>query len=172
MSFVPSFSVSQGVDVTSFIITDTSTGSDSSISSRQVFLTKSDGTYLVPSGTSTNYITWSIGATTLTVLGVLNVDYCLNITVNWLNSSGTILYTTSQIYCFTGNSETFYYSLTTTQASNPRVVNNADWYNNKLQLRVEIDSATQALGYSDQTSAQQCLNRAQDMITNSTLFFP
>jgi len=171
MSFVQNFSITQSTDVTSFTITDTSTGSDSNITNRQIFLQKSDGTYLVPTGTSTNYIPFPLTSSYILLSKILNVDYCLNITVNWLDINGNVLYTKNGLYLFTGNSELFYYTLTTQQAANPNKVDDVDWYSNKLQLRTEIDSANSAVNYSDQANAQAALNRAYYMISNQNIFF-
>lgn len=172
MAFTQNFSIAQGVDVTSFTLTDTSTGSDPAIVSRHVFLTKADGTYLVPNGTTTSYIDFPLSQNnTLNLVGILQVDYCLNIVVNWVDTNGNTLYTKNGIYLFTGNSELFYYGLTQQQSANPNIVRDNYFYSNKLQLRVEIDSANQALNYSNQIAAQQCLDRAKYMITNQNDFF-
>ena len=60
MSFTPNYAVSQGSNVTTFTLTDTSVGSDVLIVSRHIKLELYDGSYLVPSGTTTDYINWPI----------------------------------------------------------------------------------------------------------------
>ena len=79
---------------------DVSTGSDSAVTSRRVYLTKSDGTYLVPQGTLTDYIVWSYSVSFIDI-NVLDRDYALNITVEWLNSANVALYTKVYVYDFT-----------------------------------------------------------------------
>ncbi len=83
MSFSPSFSFSQPIGNPSIIIfTDTSSGSDANITTRKIYLRKSDGLYLVPTGTTTDYIEWSYSDSTIEV-DVLEKDRALSITVQW-----------------------------------------------------------------------------------------
>jgi hypothetical protein len=172
MSFVPSFTVNSLTDPTSFQINDTSTGSDTNIVGRRVYLVKSDGTYLIPVGNTTNYIDFPLtSGNTLTLTGILNVDYCLNIIFDWVGSGGTVLYETTGIYLFTANSELFYCSLGQKLVANPNLSRDTYWYGNRLQLRVEIDCAINAQKYSDQVSSQQALDRANYLIVNQSLFF-
>jgi hypothetical protein len=56
MPFIENFTATQYISVPNLIvITDTSTGTDAAITSRRVYMRKSDGTYLVEEGTTTNY---------------------------------------------------------------------------------------------------------------------
>jgi len=59
MPLTPAFTFVNPAGVPSSVIgTDTSTGSDVLIVSRRIYFEKTDGTYLVPSGTVTDYIPW------------------------------------------------------------------------------------------------------------------
>jgi hypothetical protein len=61
MAISPNFTASQNSGTPNIItLTDTSTGSDGTIAKRRVYLLQSDGTYLVPAGTTTDYIDWII----------------------------------------------------------------------------------------------------------------
>ena len=172
MAFVPSFSVSQTVVATQFTITDTSTGSDAAIVSRNIYLTTAQNTTLVPTGVTTPYIPFPLTLGASIVLPVLNVDYALLITVNWVNSSGATLYTSSQYYCFTANSMQFFFSLTTLQTSQPNIVQDTTYFSNKSLLLLQIDSANQAIALgNDIYKSQQCLDAAQYLINNQTWFF-
>lgn len=83
MALVPSFTASPQVGNPSVIIlTDTSTGSDSNVTVRHVYLRKSDGNFLVPTGTTTDYIVWPYTDQTITI-DVLEKDRALWITVQW-----------------------------------------------------------------------------------------
>jgi hypothetical protein len=87
MSFVPAFAVSQNVGSPSLlVITDTSTGSDSSITERRVYLKNAAGQYVVPSGTTTDYILWSISDPSIAI-DVLSSDMALQIRVDWVDIS-------------------------------------------------------------------------------------
>lgn len=172
MSLTPNFSVSQNYGTPSaFTITDTSTGSDVSITSRRVYLMQANGQYLVPSGTLTDYIVWSIVDPTIT-LDVLTQDTALSITVQWLNSVNTVVETKTSSYALTAYNETFYYGLTENQVANSNLTASTEWYQWKMMLRVELDSAYQAISFaSDIYSAQSALNRATFISTNSNYFF-
>ena len=178
MAISPSFTMSQNSGTPNIItVNDTSTGVDTAITSRRIYLFQSNGTYLVPSGTTTNYIVWPITNTTtrapLTAsLDVLVEDTALSITVQWLNASNTVVQTVTNSYAFTAYNETFYYGLTESQVANSNLSASTNWYQTKLILRVELDSATQAITFaSDIYSAQAALNRATFISTNQALFF-
>jgi hypothetical protein len=178
MAISPSFTMSQNSGTPNIItVNDTSTGVDTAITSRRIYLLQSNGTYLVPSGTTTNYIVWPITNTTTRApltdsLDVLVEDTALSITVQWLNSSDTVVQTVTNSYAFTAYNETFYYGLTESQVANANLTASTNWYQTKLILRVELDSATQAITFaSDIFSAQAALNRATYISTNQALFF-
>jgi len=178
MAISPSFSMSQNSGTPNIIsATDTSTGIDTSITSRRIYLLQSDGTYLVPAGTATNYSQWAITNTTtrepLTIsLDVLTQDTALSITVQWLNSSDVVVATVTNSYAFTAYNETFYYGLTESQVANANLTASTNWYQTKMILRVELDSANQAIIFaSDIFSAQAALNRATYISTNQSFFF-
>ena len=178
MAISPSFTMSQNSGTPNIITaTDTSVGVDTSITSRRIYLLQSDGTYLVPAGTTTKYSVWAITNTTtrepLSIsLNVLTQDTALSITVQWLNASNVVVATVTNSYAFTAYNETFYYGLTESQVANANLTASTNWYQNKMTLRVELDSATQAIVYaSDIFSAQAALNRATYISTNQSFFF-
>ena len=178
MAISPSFSVSQFSGTPNIItITDTSTGVDTVVTSRRIYLLQSNGTYLVPNGTTTNYIVWPITNTTTRApltdsLNVLTQDTALSIRVDWLDSANTVLYTASNTFAFTAYNETFYYGLTESQVANPNLTASTNWYQTKLNLLVLIDSAKQSIAFaSDIVSAQQSLNEATYISTNQAYFF-
>lgn len=165
MAFVPSFSTSITGDPSAIVLLDTSTGSDGAINSRQVLLYTVAQVLLVPA------IPWQL-ATNPGTFTPLTKDYGLNVQVNWIDSGGTVLYTSSQIHAFTQYGEQFFSNLTRLQNSQPKIVNDTNFYNNKLKLRVELDSATQAIDeMADIFSAQQCIERYQYLIQNQANFF-
>lgn len=172
MPLTPSFSVQQNSGSPNIIlITDTSTGSDVSVSKRRIYLLQANGTYLVPSGVSTDYIDWALADTSKS-LDVLTQDTALQITVQWLDSSNVVLYTVTTAFGFSAYGETFYYNLTQLQQANPQIIAATTFYQSKMMLRVELDSAAQAISFAgDINSAQQCYNRANNFITNQNYYF-
>jgi hypothetical protein len=172
MPLSPNFTASQNSGTPNLIfLTDTSTGSDGTITKRRIYLLQSDGTYLVPAGTATDYIEWALVDTT-TSLNVLIQDTALSITVQWLTASNVVVATKTTSFAFTAYNETFYYGLTESQVANANLTASTNWYQTKMILRVELDSAYQAISFaSDIFSAQAALNRATFISTNQSYFF-
>jgi hypothetical protein len=172
MPLSPNFTASQNSGTPNLIfLTDTSTGSDGTITKRRIYLLQSDGTYLVPTGTATNYIEWALVDVT-TSLNVLIQDTALSITVQWLTASNVVVATKTTSFAFTAYNETFYYGLTESQVANANLTASTNWYQTKMILRVELDSAYQAISFaSDIFSAQAALNRATFISTNQSYFF-
>jgi hypothetical protein len=172
MPLVPNFTASQYSGTPSVItLTDTSTGSDVTIASRRVYLLQANGTFLVPAGTTTDYIVWDLVDTSID-LDVLSQDSALSITVQWMSGINTVVTSKTISFAFTAYNETFYYGLTESQVANSNLTASTNWYQTKLILRVEIDSADQAITFaSDIYSAQAALNRATYISTNQSYFF-
>jgi hypothetical protein len=172
MPLSPNFTASQNSGTPNLIfLTDTSTGSDGTITKRRIYLLQSNGTYLVPTGTTTNYIEWALVDVT-TSLNVLIQDTALSITVQWLTASNVVVANKTTSFAFTAYNETFYYGLTESQVANANLTASTNWYQTKMILRVELDSAYQAISFaSDIFSAQAALNRATFISTNQSYFF-
>ncbi len=173
MPLVANFSTSQTVGAPESInFVDTSTGSDGAISERRIYLAQADGTFLVPSGTTTDYIVWALADTTITIDDILPKDMGLNITVVWVNSGGTTLYDKFRLTGFTLFNETFDYNLTQQCSGNPLLINDNDFFENKSKLRTMIDSGNNAIEFaSDIFGANQCYNIATELRLSSQYFF-
>ena len=153
-------------------LTDTSTGSDGSVTQRRVYLAKADGTFLVPSGTSTDYIQWAYADSTIDI-DVLDKDYGLLITVEWLNVSNAVVDATSLIRGLTSFNEDFDYQLTQMLSGNPLLINDANFFQSKSDLRTDIDSGDKAITRADDIfGAQQCYDRATNIRLKSQYYFP
>jgi hypothetical protein len=170
MAFVPSFVAIQPFGTPNLIeITDTSTGSDSNIVTRRVYIRKADGSYLA------NGIEWNYPDASIT-LDVLTKDTACEITVEWLddypNNNPTILYNKVILYGFTEYSEMFDYGLTQMMTANPLLINDNDFFPHKSDLRTSIDSGNQAIIYAqDLYAAQQCYDRATNLRLSSQYYF-
>ena len=89
MPFIPSYTVEQlQLNPNILRFTDTSTGSDLDIAGRRIYLQQSNGEYLVNEGTTTDYIEWALGSSTIDI-NVLDKDYALKIVVQWLYQQTT-----------------------------------------------------------------------------------
>ena len=164
MPLTPNFSTEQTIGFPSIVtITDDSTGSDVAITQRRVYLVDSEGEYVVPGGTTTDYVEWDYAETTL------------DITVHWLDVSNVVLYSKTLLKGFTLYNETFYYSLTqsqATQATPPNIIQDTGYYTNKLILRTLIDSGNQSITYGDDiATAQTMYNQATQMVANQDYYF-
>lgn len=169
MAFAGNFSVSQGVDSTSFTITDTSTGSDPSLTGRTITLALVNG-----SGLGNSPVNWPLSdGSTKVLTGYLPRDYSVNITVSWTSSSPIpgSTYTKTALYTFTGNTNAFIYSLIQDLAAQQNLSNDNGFYQNLGLLQTNVDSANTATTYGDQFSAQSALDRAYYLQTNQNLFF-
>lgn len=160
------------------VITDTSTGSDAAATGRRVYIQNSLGEYVTESGvtTASAYTNWPIADGNSLTLDVLTEDAALNITLMYTNNSGVSVAQTTELCGFTLYNETFYYSLTQAQASQnqppPMIIQDTNYYMNKLILRTEIDSGNNAIEYGDDiTTAQACYDRATFLTNNENLYF-
>jgi hypothetical protein len=66
----------------------------------------------------------------------------------------------------------FLYQLTESQSSNPNITQDTNYYNNKMALFTEVQSALNAINVgADLAGAQGCINRALNYTTNQNLYF-
>ena len=175
MALTPSFTaVSVSGYPSQIRLTDTSSGSDGAIANRRVYIATCTGSFLVPTGTTTEYSVWNLidrGGTTIN-LDVLSKDYAVLITVQWVDINGVVLYDTSANFGFTLYNETCDYGLTTVMSSNPLLINDNNFFKNKSQLREAIDSGNQALVIAaDLYNAQQAYDRGTAIRLASQYFF-
>jgi len=152
------------------VLVDTST-SLAGITGRLVYFRLADGTYLKPTGTTTNYVVWPIASNTLTVEDLLDKDYALDISVVWFTGS-TITTTTTVLTPFTAYTELFLRQLTQYQAANPKLLSNSNFFSNKAKLRTLVNDCEQAVSFlNDQTAAQYCLDSCKELTDNTSTFF-
>lgn len=176
MPFTQNFSTYQlGGSPSTIYVTDTSTGSDAAIASRRVYLQNYEGDYVVPSGTTTDYVVFPLALGTTIAIDCLTEDSALTVSVEWLDSSDVVLYDKDELCGFTAFNEVFNYSLIEGMAavSNPSyILQDNQFFQNMIKLRVFIDGGNQAvvLGY-DITSAQNCYNLATYLVTNQNIYF-
>lgn len=172
MPLTPSFTVTQSFNSPSNLtFTDTSTGSDVNVASRNIYIEQANGDYIIISGNPNNYTTWYIGDNPL-ILGILDKDYAVTITIDWVDQFNNVLYTASNIFAFTNFNEKFDYGLTQMLTANPMFVNDNDFFLHKADIRISIDSGNQAFDLAgDLFAAQQCYDRATNLRENSQYYF-
>ena len=156
-------------NVSSFTLTDTSTGSDGNLVSRSVSIYQSNGQLLVP------VTDWPLADSTIDFNDVLPKDYSLNIQVIAVSSSPLAppsAYTKELVVTFVGYINNFNYELVQqVAAGNPPLQVDSNFGNNFYSMFLYVDSATLATNYSDQNAAQQFITLAQYKITYENLFF-
>lgn len=175
--FTGTFTVTQTSDITSLVITDTSSYSSEgqgTFSGRKIYLYKVDGTTLVPIGTTTTYINFPFSSgSSITITGVLNTDYSLLVNVVWLSNnpqSGSI-YSTQSVETFLNYLYTFLSGQISTLSDNPGILQDTNWYTDMFKLIVDISSAEQATNDEQQFSAQAAIGRGLYLKNNSQFFF-
>lgn len=152
-------------------ITAVVTGTDVAVTQRRVYLQTDSGEFLVPTGTTTDYVQWSISASSIDI-DCLDKDYGLRIVVEWLDVNNVVLYDDEQYVGLTLYNESFDYGLTQLMAANPLLINDNALWQNKSKLRTFIDSGNNAITFaSDLYNAQLCYDAATELRLSSQYFF-
>jgi hypothetical protein len=174
MALTPSFQATQSAgNPEALTFLDNSTGSDGNITQRRIFL-QATGAYLVPPDTLTDYIPWPLATNPITVQNLLSQDTGLNITVQWLDVSNTVLYEKTVASGFDAFGWNFFYGLSDGQVPivMPPVYLSNNYYQNKVTFYCLLVSAAQAITYaSDIYKAQLAYDLDNNMIVNSNDFF-
>jgi len=172
MPFTPSFTCSQILGLPSNIMfTDDSDGSDVAIVSRVIYLQTNLNAYLVPSGTTTDYIAWALATNPLTV-DVLTKDYSLTVTTDWIDVNDAVLYTKTIVYVFQRYNIEFDYSLTYSEANGNASINSTNWLMNRMRLTTAISDADNAITEaSSVTDSQAACDRGTYLRLNPDLFY-
>lgn len=173
MSYIASFTATQYISVPNLIVfEDTSVGTDAAITSRRVYMQESDGTYLVESGTTTNYEVWSLAVGNTVSFDVLDKDYALNITVEWLDVANNVLYSSTYAYGFSTYAKIYNTKLSKAQVSSPKLLDGDNWLSTKFALNTYIKAADDAIALGAGIAiAQLSLNKAKFIIDNPKLVF-
>jgi len=172
MAFVPSISVSQlAATPQNVTFTDNSTGADAAIVSRKLTIQTAASTYLVPSGTSTNYISWALANTSITV-DILTEDQCVNVLCEWLDINGATLYTYENQYPLAEYNKQFLVALVSAQGLTPGIVQDVSYSGAMATFWVNIVSGINQVDFAaDISGGQNAFNRATYMRLNQQLFF-
>lgn len=172
MALSVDFSVTQSLaNPNELTFTDLSSGSDAGVTTRRITITTANGTTLVESGTSTAYELWPLPLGTAITLDVLTQATAPSIKVDWMTGS-TITYTKTELYVFNLQLYLFAYQLTQTQTASPSIIQDTNYYLNKIKLLTNIkDSETAIELMSDIYSGQASCDRGTYLVNNESLFF-
>lgn len=163
--FVQNFSASQNYLIaTTILLTDTSTGSDSNIVSRSVFVQDANGNTLANVG-------WALANNTIS-LNILTQDSACVITVQWLDVNNAVLYTSTQTFCFPANNQQFFYYLVQMKGLNPQIPADANYNSNMALFYTYLVGAMSAVAINaDIKASQSLLDKATYMQQQQNLFF-
>lgn len=173
MPLVPSFTSSESLyNNAAVTFTNTSTGSDSGLTARRIYVRLDNGNWLTTAGESTTeaYETWAIGDASIT-LSLLTGSTSADVTVKWMTGS-TATYTVTQLETWDLYDYVFGLELLQGQTANPGRIQDQNYYSNFFQFITNIWNAETANTYGDDLySSQGALNRNQNMINNSDYYF-
>jgi len=150
---------------------DNSAGSDIAIVSRRLSFRTNLSTYLVPSGTTTDYVDWVLATNPIT-LDVLQSDFALFVKTDWLDVNDDVLYTLTKVYVFQRYNIEFDYSLTYSEANGNASLNSPNWLTSRMQLALSINDAANAITQaSSVTDSQAAIDRGTYLRLNPNLFY-
>ena len=172
MPIVPSIAVSQSALTPNEItITDDSTGSDVLISVRRLYIQTAQGTYLVESGTTTDYTVWAYADASIT-LDILTQDECVNILVQWLSAANAVLYTYENQYALAEYNKQFLVYLVQAQGLTPGIVQDSNYSGNVGIFWTNIIAGINQVEFGAEIAGgQNCFNRATNMRLNQSNYF-
>lgn len=175
MAFAGNFTVSQGADLSSLTFVDTSTGSDTNITSRRIYPRNSAGVLVLPTGNTTGYIDWPLPLGTNLTVNLLVKDLALNIQVIWISSApiGGSTYDITNLNVNTKYTKTFLYNRSEDLAAQESLKNDKEWfsYYNKLQGFVDTAELAATADINDVQDAQTALDMAFYIMSHQNLFF-
>jgi hypothetical protein len=165
MALTPSISGSQSIAYPNLVtFTDTSTGTDLTITNRKIYVTDADGTELADG------IDWSY-ANASTQLDLLTQSTSPAVRVDWLAGS-TVVYTYSTTFCFNLYDYVFALGLLSDLTGAPQTLQDANYYSNFMQFIVNLFNSESAITYAgDIYSSQNALNLNQNLINNEAFYF-
>lgn len=177
MAYTPNFSCSQQADDTgTIVITDSGSGSDATISSRNIYCQLADGRYMTLDGIvdTATAIAWASfpSVTTLTLTDLLDRARSLRIRVDWVTSAGAVVVTKTLTFCFNLQDYVFALGLTADQVADNSITQDSDWHINKMKFVTNDQDAENAITYGENISlSQNALDRNYLMISNSGNYF-
>ena len=145
---------------------------DGSVVVRRLYVSDKDGNFLVEEGSDLEYSVWDYADETIQ-LDLLSKDFGLKIVCQWLDTNDAIVadYTIDAIG-FTEYNETFDYQTTQLLSSNPLLINDNNFWGNKVKLRTFIDAGNNAITRdSDLSNAQLCYDEGTTLRLQSQYFF-
>lgn len=174
MPLVPNFSTSESLSSNNLVtFTDTSTGSDGTITTRRIYVRLANGNWLTTGGvqsTTSAYMTWDY-ADSSTTIDLLTKSTTSNVTVEWY-AGAVLTYTKTILIEWDLYDYVFLFGLLSTQTSYPARTDSIDYWPNSWYMCTNLFQSEQAVELMDDIySSQAALDRNQLMITNENNYF-
>lgn len=174
MALTPNFTAQESLSVLENVtFTDISTGSDSGLTARRIYVRLANGNWLTAGGvesTTEAYIAWAIGDLTTTI-SLLTQSTTASVRVDWMTGS-TATYTKTILTIWDLYDYLFAFQLIQSQTATPNIISDNNYYANFFKLITNIWNAECAVSYgSDLYSSQSSLNINQNLINNANLYF-
>lgn len=174
MALVPNFSSSESLSQNNYVtFTDTSTGSDGTLTNRKIFVVLANGNWLTTGGvqsTTEASMDWSYSDASITI-DLLTNSTSANVTVKWYAGS-TKVYDKTILMEWDLYDYVFLFGLLSAQTSYPAVNANQGYWPNSFAMVTNLFQSEQAVELMDDLySSQGALDRNQYFINNQNLFF-
>lgn len=174
MPIVPNFTAQESLSSNNLVtFTDTSTGTDLSLTNRRIYVRLANGNWLTTGGvqsTTSAYMDWSYSDVS-TIIDLLTNSTTANVTVEWYAGS-TLTYTKTILIEWDLYDYLFLYNLLSAQTSSPSVNANQGYWPNSWLMCTNLFESEQAVELMDDLySSQAALDRNQALINKENLFF-
>ena len=174
MALVPNFSSSESLSSNNLVtFTDTSTGSDLTITTRRIYVRLANGNWLTTGGvesTTSAYMTWSY-ADASTTIDLLTRSTTANVTVEWY-AVAVLTYTKTILTEWDWYDYVFLFGLLSAQTSYPARTDSIGYWPNSWYMCTNLFQSEVAVeDMDDLYSSQAALDRNQLMISNENLYF-
>lgn len=173
MLTTPDFTTSESLASPNLItFTDVSIGVDNTLTNRKIYCRLANGNWLTTAGESTTiaYENWSYSDTSIT-LDLISQSTTSSVTVEWLNGS-TVVYDKTELIEWDLYDYLFAFELIQSQTATPGIIQDSSYYSNFFQFITNLWASEASVTYgSDLYSSQAALNKNQNLINNSDLYF-
>lgn len=174
MAITPNFTSSESLASNNLVtFTDTSQGSDGTLTNRRIYVVLANGKWLTTGGVQSSteaYMDWAY-ASASTTIDLLKQSQTANVTVKWYAGSTYITEKTILMEWDLYN-YVFLFSLLSAQTSYPAVNANQGYWPNSFYMITNLFQSEQAVELMDDLySSQSALDRNQIMINTPSNYF-
>lgn len=173
MALTVNFTSSESLSSNNLVtFTDTSTGTDLTITTRRIYIRLANGNWLTTAGESTTsaYESWSYSLATIQ-LDLLSRSTTANVTVEWY-AGASLVYTKTILMEWDLYDYVFLFGLLSAQTSFPAVNDNQGYWPNSFAMITNLFQSESAVtNMDDLYSSQAALDRNQYFIDNQSMFF-